>query len=714
VTAAPPPSGPSGPDARTGKPRGRTPAKPGASKGPGLRNIGIIAHIDAGKTTLTERILYYSGRTHKLGEVHDGEAVMDFMPEEQDRGITIMSAVISCEWRGAEVNIIDTPGHVDFTMEVERSLRVLDGAVGVFCAVGGVQPQSETVWRQADRHRVPKLVFVNKMDRTGADFDKVTGELRTKLGARPLVITRPVGREDGFLGVIDVLERKFCAWSEDSLGAEMTLSTVPDDLAEDAERERRELVETLADCDDEVMEAYLADRELEVPALKAAIRRATIALKLVPVFAGAALRNKGVQPLLDGVVDYLPAPSDLPPVEAHDPEGGRILVSPDPDGPLAALVFKIQMMEQGRKLSFVRVYSGEMREGTEVYNVRMGRRDKIARLFRLSAARRDRTDRASAGDLVGVVGLRSAATGDTVCSEERIVALESIRAADPVISVAVEPESSADGPRLMEALSKMAEEDPTFHMKQDPDTGQTVISGMGELYLEVLVHRLGREHGVQVLVGKPQVVHRETLQKRATAEGSFQRPAGAAARAARATVTVGPLPRGGGLKTACLVPDSSPWPKALTDAAFDTLKDSLGTGPLLGYPMLDVEATLDSLELGEGGADEPAVRIAAAQALRTALNGAGPVLMEPVMKLEVTCPDESVGDVVGELSVRHGRVGDMRPVPPAGFMLISASAPLSSLFGYSTAVRSQTQGRGSFLMTFDRYDVVERRGQERG
>ncbi|MDR2612861.1 MAG: elongation factor G [Deltaproteobacteria bacterium] len=685
---------------------------PPKQKRPDLRNIGIIAHIDAGKTTLTERILYYTGRTHKLGEVHDGEAVMDYLPEEQDRGITIVSAVISCAWRGAEVNIIDTPGHVDFTMEVERSLRVLDGAVGVFCAVGGVQPQSETVWRQADRHRVPKLVFVNKMDRTGADFDKVLRELRGKLSARPLVITRPVGSEEGFRGVVDLLELRYCTWSEDSLGAEMLKSPVPEDLREECERERRALVETLADCDDDVMEGYLADEEMDVPRLKAAIRRATIALRLVPVFAGAALRNKGVQPLLDGVVDYLPAPADMPPVSALGPGGEDVLIGPDENAPLAALVFKIQMMEQGRKLSFVRVYSGTLREGAEVWNTRMGRKDKISRLFRLAAARRDRTDHAAAGDMVGVVGLRSAVTGDTICSEDRVVHLESIRAADPVISVAVEPESSADGPRLVEALSRMAEEDPTFKMKQDPDTGQTIISGMGELHLEVLVHRLGREHGVHPRVGKPQVVHRETVQAGASAEGAFTKPGASGGRSARAGVSVRPLARGAGLETRNLVPPDRPWPKALTDAAFDTVRDGLGTGPLLGYPMLDLEATLSELEIGEGGADEPTVRIAAAQALRLALHAARPVLMEPVMRLEVTCPEDSVGEVMGEISLRQGRVEDVQSLP-GGFRVVSASAPLASLFGYSTAVRSQTQGRGSFLMTFSRFDVVERKGQQK-
>ncbi|MDR2338555.1 MAG: GTP-binding protein [Deltaproteobacteria bacterium] len=476
-----------------------------------LRNIGIIAHIDAGKTTLTERILYYTGRTHKLGEVHDGEATMDFLPEEQTRGITIMSAVTSCEWRDDTINIIDTPGHVDFTIEVERSLRVLDGAVGVFCAVGGVQPQSETVWRQADRYRVPKLAFINKIDRVGADFDKAVQELRDKLAATPLVITRPAGQEDGFKGVIDLLNMRLYTWPDDSLGAEMLEGDIPEAFREEAERGRRDLVETVADTDEALMDRYLQDEEIGVNELRKAIRAATISLKLVPVYAGAALRNKGVQPLLDGIVDYLPAPPDLPPIEAVTAGDKPVLIEPKDQDPLAALVFKIQMMEQGRKMSFLRIYSGRLREGDEVVNSRTGQKDKAGRVLRLNAGKRDRIPEAVSGDLVGVVGLRSAVTGDTFCSPERPVSLESITAADPVISVAVEPETGADQQRLMDALTKMTEEDPPFKLKVDSDTGQTVISGMGELHLEVLVQRLGREFGLNPRVGKTQVVHRETV-----------------------------------------------------------------------------------------------------------------------------------------------------------------------------------------------------------
>ncbi|MDR2406063.1 MAG: elongation factor G, partial [Deltaproteobacteria bacterium] len=488
-----------------------------------LRNIGIIAHIDAGKTTLTERILYYTGRTHKIGEVHDGEATMDFLPEEQTRGITIMSAVTSCEWRNDTINIIDTPGHVDFTIEVERSLRVLDGAVGVFCAVGGVQPQSETVWRQADRYLVPKLAFINKIDRVGADFQKVIGELRDKLSATPLVITRPVGEEDAFKGVIDLLEMKFYSWTDDSLGSEMLISEIPQDLRAEAESERRVLVETVADTDEALMDRYLNDEEFTVPELKAAIRKATIGLKLVPVFAGAALRNKGVQPLLDGIVDYLPAPPDLPPIPAVTAGNKEVLIEPRDQDPLAALVFKIQMMEQGRKLNFVRIYSGTMKEGGEVLNARRSQKDKISRIYRINAGKRDRIAEAKSGDLVGIVGLRSAITGDTICAEDRPVLLETIRAAEPVISRAVEPESAADAPRLIDALTKMTEEDPTFRIKVDEDTGQTIISGMGELHLDVLIHRLGREHGLNPRVGKPQVVYRETITQESEAEGIFNK-----------------------------------------------------------------------------------------------------------------------------------------------------------------------------------------------
>ncbi|MDR2460771.1 MAG: elongation factor G [Deltaproteobacteria bacterium] len=675
-----------------------------------LRNIGIIAHIDAGKTTLTERILYYSGRTHKLGEVHDGEATMDFLPEEQDRGITIMSAVTSCQWKGANINIIDTPGHVDFTIEVERSLRVLDGAVGVFCAVGGVQPQSETVWRQADRYHVPKIAFVNKIDRVGANFNKVLGELRDKLGAVPLVITLPLGEEEGFKGVVDLLEEKLYTWNDSTLGAEMLISDIPPNIADDVARERMIFVETIAETSDEVMEKYLADVAIDKGTLAKAIREATISLKLVPVYAGAALRNKGVQPLLDGIVDFLPAPIDLPPIQANGPHGEVVNIAPRDNDPLAALVFKIQMMDQGRKMSFVRIYAGTLKEGGEVLNPRVGQKDKISRLFRINAGKRDRVPEAKSGELVGVVGLRSSITGDTICSDARVVLLESITAADPVISVAVEPENTADSAKLMEALGKLTEEDPTFKLKVDEDTGQTIISGMGELHLEVLVQRLAREHNVNPRVGKPQVVHRETIMNSAIREGSFSKPTTGQARFAKAVVSVKPLSRGEGNKVLSKLPLCPPWPQSLTDAAIDTLEDGLGTGPILGYPLLDLELTLESLELGETGADEPTVRIATSQALRQALRDASPALMEPVMKLAITSPEEFVGELMGDMSSRGGRIEHMNSLA-GGYRVLNVSAPLSNLLDYSTAVRSQTQGRGSFLMSFDHFDIVERKGQ---
>ncbi|MDR2354488.1 MAG: elongation factor G [Deltaproteobacteria bacterium] len=671
-----------------------------------IRNIGIIAHIDAGKTTLTERILYYTGRTYKIGEVHDGEATMDFLPEEQDRGITIMSAVTSCEWRGATINIIDTPGHVDFTIEVERSLRVLDGAVGVFCAVGGVQPQSETVWHQADRHHVPKLAFVNKIDRIGANFDKVLSELKTKLGAVPLVITRPVGEEDSFKGVVDLLNFKFYHWTDESLGAEMLIEPVPPELHEEMSGFRRELIETVADTSDIIMEQYLSDEEIPFDSLQAAIRQATIQLKLVPVYTGAALRNKGVQPLLDGIVDYLPAPSDLPPIKAQTKGNQTVLIEPKDNDPLSGLVFKIQMMEQGRKMSFVRIYSGTVKEGEDVLNPRKQQKDKISRIFRINAGKRDRIPLAQSGDLVGIVGLRSAITGDTICAEERPVLLESIQAAEPVISVAVEPLTSGDGPRLLEALNRLAEEDPTFKIKVDQDTGQTLISGMGELHLEVLTHRLAREHGVTPRQGKPQVVHRETVTQEAQAEGSFNKLMGLSSRSALARVGIKPLNRGQGTSIINQLPKETPPP--LVKAALDTLDDALTTGPILGYPLLDVELTMISLEFGETLADEPTVRIAVSQAVRQALSAAHPALMEPIMKLEVTSPEEFVGEIVGDLSARLGRVENIHS-SPSGYRVIEASAPLASLFGYSTSIRSQTQGRGSFIIHFDHFDIVERK-----
>ncbi|MDR2724954.1 MAG: elongation factor G [Candidatus Adiutrix sp.] len=676
-------------------------------KSGGIRNIGIIAHIDAGKTTLTERILYYTGRTHKLGEVHDGEATMDFTPEEQARGITIMSAVTTCDWKNARLNLIDTPGHVDFTIEVERSLRVLDGAVGVFCAVGGVQPQSETVWRQADRHGVPKLVFVNKIDRVGADFDQVMAQIKTKLGAVPLVLTRPYGQEENFKGVLDVLRRRVYFWDNDDLGAKMKETGPPSDLAAALESDRAALLEILAENDDEIMEDYLEGREPSEDRLRAAIRRATLGLRLVPVFCGAALRNKGVQPLLDGIVDYLPSPSDLPPLTAQDTKGAPLLIEFREKAPLAALVFKIQMVDQGRKMSFLRLYSGRLAEGDEVLNPRTGQKDKIGRILRVHAGKRDRIGEARAGDLVGIVGLRSAGTGDTICSPDRPVLLESIQAAEPVISIALEPENSADLDKLADTLAKLTEEDPTFKAKVDDQSGQTIISGMGELHLEVLTQRLAREFGLNVRSGKPQVVFRETISQSAAGEGLFDRDLGGARHWSKAIVTVAPLPRGDGYQFEnCLAaPETIPQP--LLAAALTTLAEGGHSGPLQGFPLLDIKAGLTELELGEGEDSEAVVRTAVSLALREALVRAAPTLMEPLMRLEITIPDEFLGEIIGDLAARRGRVEEM--TGQSGFKVLTALAPLSELFGYSTAIRSLTQGRGSFAMHFSHYDVEARK-----
>ncbi|MCL2029192.1 MAG: elongation factor G [Deltaproteobacteria bacterium] len=676
-------------------------------KSGGIRNIGIIAHIDAGKTTLTERILYYTGRTHKLGEVHDGEATMDYMPEEQARGITIMSAVTACDWKNARLNLIDTPGHVDFTIEVERSLRVLDGAVGVFCAVGGVQPQSETVWRQADRYRVPKLAFINKVDRVGADFDRVVSQLKVKLGAVPLILTRPYGREEKFKGVLDILRRRLYLWDNEDLGAEIKEEAPPPDLAAGLEADRAALVETVAEYDDEIMEDYLEGREPSEDRLKAAIRRATLELRVVPVFCGAALRNKGVQPLLDGVVDYLPSPADLPPLTALDPQGAPVLVEFREKTPLAALVFKIQMMDQGRKMSFLRLYSGRMAEGDEVLNTRTGQKDKIGRIMRVHAGKRDRIGEARAGDLVGVVGLRSAATGDTICTPDRPLLLESIQAAAPVISVALEPENSADLDKLAETLGKFREEDPTFKAKVDDQTGQTIISGMGELHLEVLTQRLAREFGLSVRAGKPQVVFRETISRPARGEGLFDRELGGARHRARAVLSVAPLARGEGYQWENRLASTEAMPPPLLAAALATLSEGGNSGPLQGFPLLDLKAGLIELELGEGEGSEAVVRTAVSLALREALAQAAPTLMEPFMRLEITTPDEFMGEIMGDLAARRGRVEELTGL--GGFKAVTALAPLRELFGYSTSIRSQTQGRGFFTMRFSHYDVAARK-----
>ncbi|MEW5722591.1 MAG: elongation factor G [Thermodesulfobacteriota bacterium] len=670
------------------------------------RNIGIIAHIDAGKTTLTERMLYYTGRTHKMGEVHDGEAVMDWMPEEQERGITITSAVTTCHWKDTTINIIDTPGHVDFTIEVERSLRVLDGAIGVFCAVGGVEPQSETVWHQADRYHVPKIAFINKMDRVGADFENVLRMMKERLGARPLVMQLPWGSEDQFRGVVDLLKRRCYVWDEESLGARLIENEVPEEMKAPVERAREALIEAVAETDDELMEAYLNEEEISLERLDQAIRRATVGLKLVPVFCGAALRNRGVQPLLDGIVHFLPSPLDVPPITGLKPGSDEKDSRPASEkAPLAGLVFKV-MMEQGRKLIYVRLYSGRLTAGAEVLNVRTGQKEKVARILRMHSNKRERINEALAGDIVGVVGLKTASTGDTITVPNQPIVLESIEVYQPVINVAVEPRVSSDLEKVEASLAKLADEDPTFHYRVDEDTGQTIISGMGELHLDVLVHRLKREFAVELNVGKPQVVYRETITSAVEAAGIFDRELGGAPHFAEVRLRLRPLRRGSGFvfKNA-LAPGTLP--ENLANAVEAAVLEGSTSGVVLGYPVLDVEAALVGARLKEGVSTEPDFRVAVGLALRDGLQKAGPVLLEPMMSVELITPDEFTGEVIGDLHSRQGKIENI--TARKAVKIVDATVPLSHMFGYSTAIRSVTQGRGTFSMQFSHYDLVERK-----
>jgi elongation factor G len=672
-----------------------------------IRNIGIIAHIDAGKTTLTERILFYTGRTYKMGEVHDGEAVMDWMPEEQERGITITSAVTTCQWRGTDINIIDTPGHVDFTIEVERSLRVLDGAVGVFCAVGGVEPQSETVWHQADHYRVPKIAFINKMDRVGADFDNVLAMMRERLAAKPLVLQLPYGQEEHFAGVIDLLNMKLLVWDKASLGCKMDAADIPPEMLENAAKARVRLIEMVAETSDEVMERYLSDEDVPLDLLREAIRQAAIRLDLVPVLCGAALRNLGVQPVLDAVVDYLPSPLDIPPVRGWAPISEEEQERPAAEtGPLAALAFKV-MMDQGRKLTYLRLYSGKMKNGADVLNVRPMVREKLARILRMHANKRERVDQAQAGDIVAVMGLKTAMTGDTITDPEHPIQLESIAGFEPVISVAVEPHTSAEQEKVIDTLEKLAVEDPTFRFAINEDTGQTIISGMGELHLDVLVHRLRREFGLELNVGRPQVVYRETVTREAEAQGRFDRVLGGTPHFAVVGLRVSPLKRRSnfryydGLDTD-LVPE--PCRKAVAEA----VQDAAASGPIMGYPVIDAAVTLISAEYREGVSSEPDFRVAAGQAFQEACRQAEPVLLEPLFQVEATVPEEFLGEVITDLNTRGGKIDNI--AARRALRVVTAVVPLSKLFGYATALRSASQGRGTFSMQFSHFDQVERKG----
>jgi elongation factor G len=665
------------------------------------RNIGIIAHIDAGKTTVTERILYYTGKVHKMGEVHDGEATMDWMIEERERGITITSAVTACNWRDHTINIIDTPGHVDFTIEVERSLRVLDGAIGVFCGVGGVEPQSETVWHQADRYKVPKIAFVNKLDRIGADFFRVLEMMKERLGAMPLVLQIPWGIEDTFRGVIDLVTMKVIAWNDESLGAHFQEADIPPEMADEAERHRDQLLESLADKNDIIMEKYLAETPIPLAELKQAIRDATTHLKAVPVFCGAALRNKGIQPLIDGIVDYLPSPLDVPPISGHDPVSGiQVSRTSDPKGPLSALAFKIQM-DQGRKVTYVRFYSGTAKTGDTVFNANKNVKEKLARILRMHANKRERIDSASAGDIVAVMGLKSTTTGDSLCDEDHPVLLEPMQFNEPVISMAVEPKRVQDQDRLFDALGKLSEEDPTFRFRIDEETGQTVISGMGELHLEVLAGRIKREFLVETNQGRPQVVYRETISKAVQHEEVFQRELAGQMHFAGVMVALSPLPRGTGNQFVdrCENP-------ILTEEFLTAIKQGVseaeGGGVVMGYPVTDVQTALLDVQIKEGLSDVMAFKVAASMAFRNGCQAGAPVLMEPIMKTEILVPEEFMGDVISDLNARQGKIEQISRKGPV--QVLTATVPLSRMFGYSTNLRSLSQGRATFTMQFSHYD----------
>jgi len=674
-------------------------AKSGLSN---TRNIGIMAHIDAGKTTLTERILYYTGRTYKMGEVHEGTAVMDWMPEEQERGITITSAVTTCLWKSTSINIIDTPGHVDFTIEVERALRVLDGAIAVFCAVGGVEPQSETVWHQADKYKVPKLAFINKMDRVGADFWDVVRQMREKLGAQPLLLQIPWGAESDFRGVIDLLGMKAIRWEESTLGAEFNEVDIPEDLLDRAKEYREKLLESIAEVNDELMERYLAEEEISEKSLIEAIRSATLELKLVPVYCGSALKNKGVQPLLDGVTHFLPSPLDARPISGENPETGeREFRRPNEKDPLCALCFKI-MNEEGRKLCYVRIYAGSLETGSEVYNATRDKKEKIARILRMHSNKRERIKSASTGDIVGVIGLKNTFTGDTLTHPEHPIHLEPIGSYEPVISVAVEPKTTGDQERIDGSLAKLAEEDPTFRVKTDEETGQTLISGMGELHLEILIHRLKREFGVDANVGKPQVVYRETVTQSLEREVTFQRELSGQQHYAAIRVRVEPLVRGQGVRVEHRL-DPESLPQEWIAAAISGAGEAFSSGPIMGYPVLDVGATILSGSFREGQTSPLAIQVASGMAVREACSAASPVLLEPIMKVEVLVPEEFMGDVIGNLNSRKGKVLKITPKP--GTNIVLAEAPLARMFGYSTDLRSSSQGRAIFTMHFLRYDV---------
>ncbi|MBI5587908.1 MAG: elongation factor G [Deltaproteobacteria bacterium] len=668
------------------------------------RNIGIMAHIDAGKTTTTERILYYTGVTYKIGEVHDGTAVMDWMEQEKERGITITSAATTCSWKDVRINIIDTPGHVDFTIEVERSLRVLDGAVAVFCSVGGVEPQSETVWRQANKYKVPRIAFINKMDRVGADFFRVVGMLVDRLKTRPALLQLPIGKEETFKGVVDLVSNRAIVWEDDSLGAKFHFEEIPADMLDQVAEYRGKLIEAAADFDEKIMEKYLEGADVAPEEIMKAVRKGTIAMEITPVICGSSFKNKGVQNLLDSVVDYLPSPVDVPAITGIDPKTDAEDKRETADSaPFAALAFKIMTDPFVGQLTFFRVYSGVMNAGSYVYNSTKDKKERVGRLVKMHANKREDVKEVCAGDIAAAVGLKYTITGDTICDPEKPIILESMDFPDPVISIAIEPKTKADQEKLGIALQKLAIEDPSFRVKTDEETGQTIISGMGELHLEIIVDRMLREFKVEASVGKPQVAYRETITKKSRAEGKYVRQTGGRGQYGHVYIELEPSEKGKGFEFVNKVVGGS-IPKEYINPVENGIREATESGVLAGYPVVDVRVTLYDGSYHDVDSSEMAFKIAGSMAFKEAVRSSGPILLEPIMDVEVVIPEQFMGDVIGDLNSRRGKILGMDS--RGGFQVVSANVPLANMFGYSTDLRSKTQGRASYTMQFAHYEQV--------
>ena len=675
------------------------------------RNIGIMAHIDAGKTTTTERILFYTGISHKIGEVHEGTAVMDWMEQEQERGITITSAATTCFWQGMahdlpqhRINIIDTPGHVDFTIEVERSLRVLDGAVAVFCAVAGVQPQTETVWRQANKYGVPRIAFVNKMDRVGADFNRVLNHIKGRLGATPLTLQLPIGSEENFKGVVDLVEMNALYWEEENKGTKYTTADIPPEMLEEATRFHEELLEAAGEANEELMEKYLSDGKLSPDEIRAGIRQRVIANEIVPVLCGTAFKNKGVQALLDAVVYYLPSPADLPPVRGQNGADKEVFCAADDDEELTGLIFKVATDPYVGQLSFFRVYSGTLSSGTTVLNASRNKKERIGRILQMHANSREDIKEVHAGDIAAAVGLKEGITGETICSTKRLIVLEKMIFPEPVIHVAVEPKTKADQEKMSIALGRLAQEDPSFRVRSDEESGQTIISGMGELHLEIIVDRMRREFNVEANVGRPQVAYREAIKKAVETEGKFIKQSGGRGQYGHVWFNMEPLNSGEGFEFVDKIKGGS-IPKEYIPAVEKGIKEFMKSGVLAGYPVVDVKVTLFDGSYHDVDSSEQAFRMAAILAFRDGMKKASPTLMEPVMKVEVETPEEKMGDVMGDLNSRRGIIQGMNDMV-GGSKSVDADVPLSELFGYATQLRSLTQGRATYHMEFKRYAEV--------